>query len=253
MARTKGAKGKRRIGTVVVRDEDTLVPVITKRMRALLVGRPLLPLTQCGADRGQLRRLRDGKQASMRFGRLKALAKLLDVPIGELMVTSGAGETDDLYRVDVTARALADDCWKASGQEGAPPFWLVELLRCTLNHDFWAGAFLDGGMPILTIDAERGGRRRAKVLARLEVRRRRFCDLMADLVRLVLPDESDVKAGIRVNTRRAGALLAAFRDGGLKRLHSCSHRGAAQTRRIASEAAARALASGSSNPSIVPV
>jgi hypothetical protein len=237
MARTKGAKGKRQLGTVRIRDDDTLVPVNAKRMRALLVSRPLLPLTQCGADRSQLRRLRDGKQASMRFGRLKALAKLLDVPAGELIVTSGAGETGGAYRVDVTARALAQDCWRAGGQAGAPPFWLVDLIRSILRYETWAGAFLDGGVPILSIDPERGGRRIAKALARLEARREQFCDLMAELLRLVLPSEADLKAGVRVNPRRAGALLAAFRNSGLTRLHNVSYRSTAQIRRKASEAA----------------
>lgn len=237
MARTTGAKGKRRLGAVQVRDDDTLVPINSQRMRALLLGQPLLQLSRCGADRSQLRRLRDGKQASMRFGRLKELAKLLDVPVGELIVTSGAGETGGAYRVDVTARALAQDCWQAGGERGAPPFWLVDLLRSTLNHDTWAGAFLDGGTPILAIDPARGGRRRVKALARLESRRRRFCDLMAELVRLVLPNEADLKAGIRVNPRRAGALLQTFRNSGLTRVHNVSHGGTVQIRQIASVAA----------------
>ncbi len=237
MARTTGAKGKRRLGAVQVRDDDTLVPINSQRMRALLLGQPLLQLSRCGADRSQLRRLRDGKQASMRFGRLKELANLLDVPVGELIVTSGAGETGGAYRVDVTARALAQDCWQAGGERGAPPFWLVDLLRSTLNHDTWAGAFLDGGTPVLTIDPERGGRRRAKALARLEARRRQFCDLMAALIRLLLPTAEDLKVGVGVNPRRAGALLVTLRDGFLARLHGVSHPGTAQTRKIAQEAA----------------
>lgn len=237
MARTVGAKGKRRVGSVRVRDDNTLVPINSQRMRGLLVGRPLLPMEACGAHRSQLRRLRDGVQGAMRLGKVKKLATLLEVPFGELIASSGAGETGDAYRIDVTARTIAEECWKAARQGGAPPFWLVDLLRSLLNHDTWAGAFLDGGTPVLSILEERGGRRRAKAVERLEARRRRFCDLMADLLRLLLPTEADRKAGIRVNPRRTGALLVAFRDGFLARLHGVSYPGTAQTRKIAQEAA----------------
>lgn len=237
MARTVGAKGKRHVGSVRVRDDNTLVPINSQRMRGLLVGRPLLPLEACGAHRSQLRRLRDGVQGSMRLGKVKKLATLLEVPFGELIASSGAGETGDAYRIDATARTIADECWKAAGQGGAPPFWLVDLLRSLLNHDTWAGAFLDGGTPVLTIDPERGGRRKAKALARLEARRRQFCDLMAALIRLLLPTAEDLKVGLGVNPRRAGALLVTLRDGFLARLHGVSHPGTAQTRKIAQEAA----------------
>jgi hypothetical protein len=237
MARTKGAKGKRRVGSVRVNDDLALVPINTQRMRALLVDRRLLPLTICGADRRQLRRLRDGEQASLGLGRLKRLAELLDVPIDDLLVTSGPGETGEAYRIDVTARALAEECWNAAGQPGEAPNWLTDMLRALLNHDTWAGGFLEGGTPVLSIEASRGGRGRKKALARLEARRRQFCDLMAALIRLVLPTASDRKNGIRVNPQRAGALMHALRDDFLVRMVSVSHKGTAQTRRIAADIA----------------
>jgi hypothetical protein len=243
MARTKGAKGKRTVGAVRVRDDLELVPINTQRMRALLADRPLLPLAKCGADRSQLRRLRDGEQASMRLGKLKRLAELLDVPIAELLVASGPGESGEAYRINVTARALAEDCWRAAGQAGEAPFWLSDMLRSLLNHDTWAGGFHDGETPVLSIDPARGGRGRRKVLARLEARRRQFCDLMAHLVRLMLPTAEDRKAGVRVNPRRAGALLMALRDGFLVRMVNVSHTGTAQTRRIAGEAGRSVLPS----------
>lgn len=239
MARTKGAKGKRRAGAAQVRDDETLVPINTQRMRALLADRPLLPLAQCGADRSQLRRLRNGQQASMRLGRLKVLARLLDVPIAELLVASRQGESGEAFRIDVTARALAEDCWRAAGQVDEVPFWLTDMLRSILNHDTWAGGFLDGGTPVLSIDAERGGRGLAQALKRLETRRRQFCDQMAALIRLVLPTEADRTAGIRVNPRRAGALLMSFRDNAIVRVHGVSDRGTARSRQIAEEAASR--------------
>jgi hypothetical protein len=173
----------------------------------------------------------------MRLGKAKKLATLLEVPFGELIATSGAGETGDAYRIDVTARALAEECWKAAAQPGEAPFWLTDMLRALLNHDTWAGGFLDGGTPVLSIDASRGARGRKKALARLEARRRQFCDLMAALIRLVLPTEPDRKNGIRVNPQRAGALMTAFRYGFLARMVTVSHTGTAQTRQIAADVA----------------
>ena len=237
MARTVGAKGKRRVGSVTVRDDNTLVPINSQRMRGLLVDRPLLPLEACGAHRSQLRRCRDGVQGSMRLGKVKKLATLLEVPFGELIASSGAGETGNAYRIDVAARAIAEECWQAAGQGGPPPFWFTDLLRSLLNHDTWAGAFLDRGTPVLIIEEKLGGRKMAKEVARLEARRRQFCDLMAALIRLVLPTAEDLSAGVRVNPRRAGALLIAFRDERFTRLHGVSNPGTAQTRKIAQEAA----------------
>jgi hypothetical protein len=176
-------------------------------------------------------------QGSLRLGKVKKLATLLEVPFGELIASSGAGETGNAYRIDVSARAVAEDCWQAAGQGGPPPFWLVDLLRALLNHDIWAGALLDGGTPVLSIEEKLGGRRMAKEVARLEARRRQFCDLMASLIRLLLPTAEDRKVGVGVNPRRAGALLVALRDGFLARLHGVSHPGTAQTRKIAQEAA----------------
>jgi hypothetical protein len=244
MARTKGAKGKRSLGSVQLRDDETLIPINSHRIRELLTERPLLPLAHRGVDRSQLRRLRDGKQGSMRLGRLKSLAPLLDVPISELIATSGTGETGEAYRIDVTARALADECWRAAGQTGDVAFWLVDMLRFILDYDAWAGAFLDGGTPVLSIDLASGGRGRASALKRLETRRRQFCDQTAALIRLVLPLAIDRRAGVRVNARRAGALLAALRDDFLTRLHGVSHPGTAQTRKIAAAAAARVMKRG---------
>lgn len=241
MARTVGAKGKRRVGSVTVRDDNTLVPINSQRMRGLLVGRPLLPLEACGANRSQLRGCRDGVQGSMRLGKVKKLAILLEVPFGELIAISGAGETGNAYRIDVTARAIAEECWQAAGQGGSPPFWFSDLLRALLNHDIWAGALLDGGTPVLSIEEKLGGRRMAKEVARLEARRRQFCDLMASLIRLLLPTAEDLKVGVGVNPRRAGALLVALRDGFLARLHGVSHPGTAQTRKIAQEAASHVI------------
>jgi hypothetical protein len=185
----------------------------------------------------------------MRLGKVKKLATLLEVSFGELIASSGAGETGNAYRIDVAARAIAEECWQAAGQGDAPPFWLVDLLRSLLDHDTWAGAFLDGGTPVLSIREERGGRRRAKAVERLEARRRQFCDLMADLLRMLLPTEADRKAGIRVNPRRTGALLVAFRDGFLARLHGVSYPGTAQTRKIAAAAAAEVTKLGASGGS----
>jgi hypothetical protein len=179
----------------------------------------------------------------MRLGRLKSLAPLLGVHFSELVAPSGKGETGQDYRIDVTARALADECWRVAGQTGDVPFWLVDMLRFILDYDAWAGAFLDGGTPILSIDVASGGRGRANALKRLETRRRQFCDQTAALIRLVLPLAIDRREGVRINARRSGALLAALRNDFLTRLQGVSNLGTAQTRRIAEEAARSVLSS----------
>ena len=65
----------------------------------------------------------------------------------------------------------------------------------------------------------------------------------AGILRLVLPTEADRRAGIRVNARRAGALLVVLRDDFLTRLQSVSNPGTVQTRRIAEEAVRSVLSS----------
>jgi len=166
---------------------------------------------------------------------------LLGVPVDDLRAEGNNGETVEAYRLDVVTRALAREVWEAAGEVGEPPFWLSDLLRSLLDHDTWAGAFQDGGTPILTIDARRGGRVRAKALARVEARRREFCDQMAALIRLVLPTEADRKAGIRISSRRSGALFLAFRNLFMARLHGVSRQGTVQTRQAAAEAASHVL------------
>lgn len=240
MARTRGAKGKRTVGSVRARGDSTLVPVNSQRVREMLADRPLLPLARTvRCDPTQLRRLRDGKQASWRLGKLKRLAVALDVEVIEFQVTSGQGETQDAYRVDVTARAIARECWQATGQSGHPPFWLTDLLRTFLNLDTWKGAFWDGGHPVLVVSPQRGTRLKAKALRFEERRRRHFCDQLAYCLRLVLPTQADLEGGVRVNPRRAGALLRTFRDKGMSRLVKVSTPGTSVTRRVASIAVAK--------------
>jgi hypothetical protein len=60
---------------------------------------------------------------------------------------------------------------------------------------------------------------------------------MAALIRLMLPTEADRKAGIRINSRRAGALLQAIRDETLSRMHRVSYRGNTRIRQAAEQAA----------------
>jgi len=81
MARTKGAKGKRRAGPIRVKGDETLVPINLPRIQALLAGSNLLTLAKRGADRSQLQRLRAGRQRSLRYGRLKLLASSVDTQI----------------------------------------------------------------------------------------------------------------------------------------------------------------------------
>ena len=244
MARTRGAKGKRTVGSVRARGDSTLVPINSQRIREMLADRPLLPLArEVRCDPTQLRRLRDGKQASWRLGKLKRLAVALGVEVIEFLVTSGQDETQDVYRVDVTARSLARECWEAAGQAGDPPFWLTDLLRTFLNLDTWKGAFWDGGHPVLVVSPQRGTRLKAKALRLEERRRRHFCDQLAYCLRLVLPTQVDLEGGVRVNPRRAGALLRTFRDKGMSRLLKVSTPGSTVTRRVARIAAAK-VASG---------
>jgi len=178
----------------------------------------------------------------MRLGKLKALAVLLKVPVEQLLVTSGIGETGQEFRLDVLARSLALDCWLAGGGQGEPPFWLTDLLRAVLNRDVWAGVFLEGGAPLVRLEPERGGKPIQKSIARSDAKRRRFTDIMALAIRELLPDEQDQKEGIRVNSRRSGAVLGSFRRSGLGRLVRISGSGTAQTRRIAASAAENILA-----------
>ena len=241
MARTKGASGRRRLGAVRVKNDSTLVPINSERARSLLANRPLLQLARKGLDRSLLQRIRDGRQASMRFGPLKRLAELLDVPVGELLVASGPGETGDAYRIDVTARAVAKECWQAGGQKGECPLWLDGLVHSLLSYDLWAEAFLNGGIPAIRIDPERGGRMRGRTMVCREEKRRQFCDHMAAAIRLFLPKDGDKDHGIRVNPRRAGALLQALQSGYVTRVQAVGTPSTAALRRLVAAEADRLL------------
>lgn len=241
MARTKGASGRRRLGAVRVKNDSTLVPINSERAQALLANRPLLPLARKGLDRSLLQRIRDGRQASMRFGPLKLLAELLVVPVGELLVASGPGETCDTYRIDVTARAVAQECWQAGGQRGECPLWLDGLVRSLLSYDLWAGAFLAGGIPAIRIDPERGGRMRGRAMECRETKRRQFCDHMAAAIRVLLPTDADQGHGVRVNPWRAGALLQALQSGYVTRVQAVGTPSTAAVRRLVEEEVDRLL------------
>jgi hypothetical protein len=241
MARTKGAKGQRKTGTVAGGRGGPWVWFDQALMQEYLRDRKLLPLTQCGADTRTLRLLRSGKQPRLREPVFVELCRRLKVPPADL-VTSGTQLTGVEFRVDVTARALSTDFWKAAQQGGGEPPWLHEMFRWVLHFDTWSGALWDGGTPVLSTSSAGSWRIKKGALTRVENRRRQFCDRMAEVLRMLLPSTQDAKHGVSISTWRSGALVGAFRDGGLRRLQRAGSRSSAVSRAAAKTAAARAIA-----------
>jgi hypothetical protein len=184
--------------------------------------------------------VRDGKQLRLRREVFLDLCRRLKVP-PESLIPRDSPVTGGEFRVDVTARALATEFWASAKQDGAPPAWLIGVLRSVLHFDTWSGALWEGGTPVLNVSDGPGRRTRRRAVKRIEARRRSFCDLMAQVMRMLLPTEADQKHGVSVNRRRSGALAGAFRDGGIRRLVRVGDRSSAMSRAAATEVVATTL------------